>query len=131
MSIRTRTIQIHLLQRERPRPAGIFGTAQGARHCRSTRPGEYHAHILATYTDNEGHLWVCAMRHAGVVYPDDSPIVAHGKKLTIGGEYVDRGETQVEGYVDPGTDTSTSLHVNFPYHRRRRPADRQRTAGRE
>ena len=37
--------------------------------------------VLATYTDAEGHLWVSTMRHAGVVYPEPSAIVAHGKKF--------------------------------------------------
>ena len=31
---------------------------------------------VATYTDPEGHLWVSTMRHAGIVYPDPSPVVA-------------------------------------------------------
>ena len=72
--------------------SGIFGVAQGARQLTLDAPGEYHGHVVARYTDSEGHLWVCSMRHAGVVYPEDSPIVARGKKLSIGGKLVDRGE---------------------------------------
>ena len=56
------------------------------------------------------------MRHAGVVYPPDSPIVARGKKLTVGGKYVDRGETNFEGYVDETGETHLD-HINFPYNR--------------
>ena len=43
-------------------------------------PGEYHAAILAKHTDAEGHLWVCVMRHAGVVYPADSATSATAKE---------------------------------------------------
>jgi hypothetical protein len=46
-------------------------------------PGEYHAVVLATYTDAEKALWVSSMRHAGVVYPPDTKLIAHGKKLKI------------------------------------------------
>jgi hypothetical protein len=96
-------------------PGGIFGSAQSAPTLPFTSPGEYAAHILATYTDPDGHLWVCTMRHAGVVYPTDSTIAAHGKKLYLGGKYVDRGETKLEGYAIPGTDTSFLQHITFPY----------------
>jgi hypothetical protein len=75
--------------------SGIFGVAQGAKQLTLDAPGEYHGHVVARYTDSEGHLWVCSMRHAGVVYPEDGPIVARGKKLSIGGKLVDRGEFYV------------------------------------
>ena len=95
--------------------AGVFGAAQGLVPFVLDAPGEYHAKILATYTDRAGHLWVCAMRHAGVVYPEDSPVVAHGKKILIGGKFVDRGETDFEGWVDP--DGTTHLaHITAPYN---------------
>lgn len=94
--------------------SGVFGSAQGAQPFVLDSPGEYHAHVLATYTDAAGHLWVCSMRHAGVVYSDDDLIVAHGKKLTIKGKYVDRGETLFEGYVDSEGNNHLA-HVNFPY----------------
>lgn len=97
-------------------PGGIFGTAQGNQPLPLGSQGEYAAHILATYTDSESHLWVCSMRHAGIVYPTDSTIVAHGKKLVIGGKYLDRGETRLEGYAIPGTDTSFLQHITFPYY---------------
>ena len=61
--------------------AGLFGAAQGMKPFPLDAPGEYHAKILATYTDPDGHLWVCTMRHAGVVYPENSPVIARGKKL--------------------------------------------------
>jgi len=96
-------------------PGGLFGSAQGAPSLPLSSPGEYAAHILAAYTDAEGHLWVCTMRHAGIVYPADSTIAAHGKKLVIGGKYYDRGETKLEGYTIPGTDTSFLQHITFPY----------------
>ena len=62
---------------------GVFGAAQGMVPLVFDQSGEYYGHVIATYTDQEGHLWVCSMRHAGIVYQDDSPIVAHGKKLTV------------------------------------------------
>ncbi|MCL5027156.1 MAG: hypothetical protein M1531_11815, partial [Chloroflexi bacterium] len=98
-------------------PGGIFGAAQGMQPLVLDAPGEYHAHVLATYTDPDGHLWVCSMRHAGVVYPQDSPIIAHGKKLPVNNkkDLVDRGETHFEGYVEPGDDFRHLDHINFPY----------------
>ena len=95
--------------------SGIFGVAQGARQLPLDAPGEYHGHVLARYTDSEGHLWVCSMRHAGVVYPEDSPIVARGKKLSIGGKLVDRGETRFEGWVDTVNNVNHLAHINFPF----------------
>lgn len=62
------------------------GLFQGMKAFPLDAPGEYHARILATYTDPEGHLWVCAMRHAGVVYPDDSSVQAHGQRVPRQGE---------------------------------------------
>ena len=106
---------VALSYRGKASPAGVFGSAQGAQQLPPSSPGEYAAHILATYTDPDGHLWVCTMRHAGVVYPADSTIAAHGKKLSLGGKYVDRGETKLEGYTIPGTDTSFLHHITFPY----------------
>lgn len=95
-------------------PFGVFGVAQGLQQLTLDAPGEYYAHVLAKYTDPAGNLWVSSMRHAGVVYPADSPIVAHGKKLRIGGQYVDRGETHDEGWTD-ADGTQHLMHINFPY----------------
>ena len=95
-------------------PGGIFGSAQGAVPLMLTAPGEYAAHILATYTDPEGHLWISTMRHAGVVYPTDSTIVARGKKIQVGGKFHDRGETRTEGYVE-ADGTQHLVHLTFPY----------------
>ncbi|MFC2067194.1 alkaline phosphatase family protein [Chloroflexota bacterium] len=98
----------------RASPSGVFGPAQGAIPLPLDSPGEYHAHILARYTDEDGHLWVSTMRHAGIVYPEGSPIVARGKKLYIKDEFVDRGETMSEGYVE--TDGTRHLvHINYPF----------------
>lgn len=94
--------------------AGIFGAAQGMRPFPLDAPGEYLAHVLASYRDGEGHLWVSSMRHAGVVYPAESPVVARGKKLLIGGKYVERGNTRFEGYVEPDG-TQHLAHLAFPY----------------
>jgi hypothetical protein len=94
---------------------GIFGVSQGMQQLTLGAPGEYHARILAKHLDADGHLWVCVMRHAGVVYPVDSAIEAHGKKLNAGGTYVDRGETGKEGWVE--TDGTAHLeHIAFPYN---------------
>jgi hypothetical protein len=95
--------------------AGIFGAAQGLKPFPLDAAGEYHASILATYKDPEGHLWVCAMRHAGVVYSPDAPIIAHGKKVQVDGKLVDTGETHFEGYKETDTGVSHLAHVNFPY----------------
>jgi hypothetical protein len=96
---------------------GIFGAAQGMVQVTLDAPGEYAAHILATATDAQGHLWVSTMRHAGVIYPVPSTIEAHGKKLWIGNTWVDRGNTGREGHksTDPyGQDQLE--HIAFPYH---------------
>lgn len=95
--------------------AGLFGAAQGMKAFPLDAPGEYHAQVLATYTDGEGHLWVSTMRHAGVVYAENSPVVARGKKFAVGGKYVDRGETKFEGYVE-ADGTSHLAHLTFPYN---------------
>ena len=94
---------------------GIFGRPQGMKPFLLDQPGEYHAHILATHTDRDGHLWVCSMRHAGVVYPEDGMLEAHGKKLKIGNEYLDRGETHREGFAKPNDNLRQLEHINFPY----------------
>jgi hypothetical protein len=95
---------------------GIFGAAQGLKPLAFTVPGEYYATVLATYWDKNNTLWVSAMRHAGVVYPLDSTIEAHGKKLTLkNGTLVDRGGQGWEGYT-LSNGTSVLDHVNFPYN---------------
>jgi hypothetical protein len=95
---------------------GVFGALQGAKSMTLSAPGEYAAHIVATYTDRSGAMWVSSMRHAGVVYDPNSPIVARGKKLYIGGQYLDRGYTMDEGWIDPTTDAEHLMHMNFPYN---------------
>ena len=97
-------------------PSGLFTSAQGLKPLNFDAPGEYAAHVLAKYVDKDDHLWVCSMRHAGVVYPEDSPIVAHGKKVTIEGKLFDRGETHFEGWVETDTGVSHLAHLNFPYN---------------
>lgn len=97
-------------------PGGTYGTAQGGKQLPLDAPGEYSAHILAKYTDQKGNLWVCSMRHAGVVYPEDSRIVARGKKLYLGGKYVDRGETHFEGYYDTAQQIGSLAHINYPWN---------------
>ena len=95
--------------------AGLFGAAQGMKAFPLDAPGEYHAQVLATYTDGEGHLWVSTMRHAGVVYAETSPVIARGKKFSAGGKYVDRGETKFEGHIE-ADGTSHLAHLTFPYN---------------
>jgi hypothetical protein len=92
---------------------------QGNKSMTLAAPGEYSAKILATYTDRGGNLWVATMRHAGVIYDPNGPIVARGKKLAVNGSYIDRGNTNDEGYIDPQTDYEHLIHLNFPYN----PAD--------
>ena len=69
-------------------PAGMFGAAQGMKSFPLDAPGEYHAKVLATYTDPGGHLWVSTMRHAGVVYPPIRQVIAQGQ------EAADRGQVR-------------------------------------
>lgn len=95
---------------------GVFGAAQGMKPLNFDAPGEYYAHVLAKHTDADGHLWVSTMRHAGVIYPADSPIVAHGKMLNVKGKLVPRGETQKEGWADTATGTRVLEHIDFPYN---------------
>lgn len=95
---------------------GVFTAAQGNQSLLLDAPGEYLAHVLATYTDAKGHLWVSSYRHAGVVYDPNGPIVARGKKLVVGGKPLDRGETNFEGWVDTATDTNYLVHINYPYN---------------
>jgi hypothetical protein len=94
---------------------GIYGSAQGAKTLLLDAPGEYATHIVARYADPQGQLWVCSMRHAGVVYPADSPIVARGKKVVINNQYLERGETNTEGYIDD-KGVQYLQHINFPYN---------------
>ena len=94
--------------------AGLFGAAQGMKAFPLDAPGEYHASLLATYTDAEGHLWVSTMRHAGVVYPEPSGVIARGKKLQVGSKYVDRGDTNFEGHLEANGEGHLH-HITFPY----------------
>ena len=95
---------------------GVFTAAQGMKPLPLNAPGEYFASIIAMYWDSQGTLWVSAMKHAGVVYPVDSPIEAHGKKINLpGGKIADRGEQRWEGYTaEDGTYVLD--HINFPYN---------------
>ncbi|MEW5720017.1 MAG: hypothetical protein AB1817_15420, partial [Chloroflexota bacterium] len=95
---------------------GIFGAAQGMKPLPFDAPGEYLAHVLAKYTDADGHLWVESMRHAGVIYPSDSPIVAHGKMLKVKDKLVERGESNFEGWHNRETDAMQLDHIDFPYN---------------
>jgi hypothetical protein len=98
---------------------GTFGMTQGAQQLLLDAPGEYFAEIFARYTDPDGHLWICSVHHAGVVYAPGTSLIAHGKKLALTSgsttSYVDRGETHREGYIDQGTGTSHLEHIDFPY----------------
>jgi hypothetical protein len=96
--------------------AGVFGALQGNKSMALSAPGEYQAKVVATYTDPGGNLWVATMRHAGVVYDPNGPIVARGKKLAVNGSYVDRGNSNDEGYIDAATDGEHLIHLNFPYN---------------
>jgi hypothetical protein len=95
-------------------PGGIYSIPGSNRFPLSTA-GEYHATILATATDTNGDLWVCVMRHAGVVYnPTTSNIDARGKKIYLDDEsrYSDRGDTHKEGLKG----TNIMPHISFPYN---------------
>jgi hypothetical protein len=96
--------------------SGIFGFREGMKPFALDAPGEYHARILARYVDKRGDLWVCSLRHAGVVYAPDTPLIAHGKRLKVGTGFADRGETGKEGYMEPGEKLFRHLeHIAFPY----------------
>ena len=96
-------------------PSGLFTAVQGNTPLTFDAPGEYHGHVLATYWDKDGHLWVCSMRHAGVVYPADTPIVAHGKMVKVGNKLLERGETGFEGHMEENGEAHLD-HINFPYN---------------
>ena len=95
---------------------GVFGALQGAKSFTLSVPGEYAAHIVATYTDPNGIMWVSSMRHAGVVYDPNGPIVARGKKLDVNGQYLIQGNTMAEGWVDTTTGVEHLMHMNAPYN---------------
>ncbi|MBI5300688.1 MAG: hypothetical protein HY868_01020 [Chloroflexi bacterium] len=95
---------------------GVYGAAQGMKPLPFDAPGEYVAHVFAKYTDKDGHLWVESMRHAGVIYPEDTPIVAHGKMVKVNNKLVERGETNSEGWHNLQTDEQQLDHINFPYN---------------
>ncbi len=101
--------------RGRASNGGVYGAAQGMQPLPFDAPGEYVATVLARYTDPDGHLWVESMRHAGVIYPEDTPIVAHGKMIKVGNSLVERGEEHLEGSVDPVTEERKLDHINFPF----------------
>jgi hypothetical protein len=94
---------------------GTFGLAQGLKPLSFDAPGEYMATISAHYTDPDGHLWVASLRHAGVVYPTDTPLIARGKKLKVGDTLAERGDSRFEGFSDGPGDVRHLDHVNFPY----------------
>jgi hypothetical protein len=96
--------------------AGVFGALQGNKSFALSAQGEYSAKVIATYTDAGGNLWVCTMRHAGIVYDPNGPIVARGKKLYVGATYLERGETHDEGSIDTATGAEHLVHINFPYN---------------
>lgn len=96
-------------------PGGIFGAAQGMKPLMFDAPGEYSAKILARYVDADGHLWVESMRHAGVIYPEDTPIVAHGKMVQVKNKLLERGSTDLEGWNNLETGEYQLQHINFPY----------------
>ena len=48
------------------------------------------------------------------MYPEPSPVIAQGKKIAIGTQYLDRGETQFEGHVHENGDQHLA-HITFPY----------------
>jgi hypothetical protein len=96
-------------------PSGMFTAAQGLKPLVFDAPGEYVAEILAKYTDRDGHLFVSSMRHSGVVYPDDTPIVARGKKLKVGNKLLDRGDTNAEGWIETEANILHLEHINFPF----------------
>jgi hypothetical protein len=51
-----------------------------------------------------------------VVYDPNGPIVARGKKLLVGSQYMAQGNTFDEGYIDTTTDAEHLIHLNFPYN---------------
>jgi hypothetical protein len=96
--------------------AGIFGAVQGMQTLSFTAAGEYHARVLAKAWDKQGHFWVSSMRHAGIVYSPDTNLVARGKKLQVGTKYLERGDTNTEGYDDPTKGERRLEHINYPFN---------------
>lgn len=97
-------------------PGGIFGAAQGMKPLLFDAPGEYSAKVFAKYVDADGHLWVESMRHAGVIYPEDTSIAAHGKMVQVNNKLAERGDTNMEGWNNLETGETQLQHINFPYN---------------
>jgi hypothetical protein len=95
--------------------AGVYGAVQGMQALTFSEPGEYSAKVLAKAWDKQGHFWVSSMRHAGIVYPPDTPLIARGKKLQVGSKYLERGNSNAEGYVDEKGENHLE-HINFPFN---------------
>ena len=111
--------------------AGLFGAAQGMKSFPLDAPGEYHAQVLATYTDAEGHLWVSTMRHAGVVYARAvaaSSRAARSSPSAASTSIAARRSSRATSRPD-GESAPRPHHVPLP--RRRRAAHRRRGTGRQ
>ena len=95
---------------------GVFGALQGNKSLPLSAPGEYCAHITATYTDKDGHMWVspCGMQAWFTIPTDRSWRAAKSSQSTAA--YSDRGNTFDEGYITSSTDTEHLIHLNFPYN---------------
>lgn len=94
--------------------ANRFGYFDGAsKSFDLTESGEYLVRVKASYTDDEGRLWMGTRRWGSGVAPASPTLIAHGRR----GE--DSGETdeQLAWFsreaigVEPGPH-----HLNFPYH---------------
>jgi len=95
---------------------GVFGALQGSKIVCAAGSGRVRRARGGTYTDPSGTMWVSGMRHAGVVYDPNGPIVARGKKLYVNGKYLVQGNTMDEGYIDTTTDAEHLMHINAPYN---------------
>ena len=111
--------------------AGHLRRGAGHEVVSARRAGEYHAQVLATYTDPDGHLWVCTMRHAGVVYAEN--VAGHrAREEALGRRQVRRARRDASSRATsrPNGDAAPGPH-HVPVPGGRRAADRRRGPGRE
>ena len=94
--------------------ANRFGYFDGAGQAFDlSEPGEYLALVKASYTDEEGRLWLGTRRWGSGIASASPTLIAHGRR----GEDSEQREEQLAWFsraaigVEPGPH-----HINFPYH---------------
>jgi len=76
--------------------------------------GEYRVDIYASWRDEKGHAWAGARTWGGVVAPQSSPVILHGKR---GVDDQNGGELAWFSRKQIGLSKDTGGHVHFAFHR--------------